>query len=165
MDLIKAIFGNILGIDGLIIVITVCNIFVVGYMARRLSNRAESTMRKVVYKPIDDIVEQIGKKEKEEKLDLHKLKAVIEKQQAWYQIFISITTILPLMGILGTVVSLLGITALEQSILQMNFMTALSSTFWGIVGAIICRVIEGTLTPVVERNADNFDLLINKIRQ
>lgn len=165
MELAKAIFGNILGIDGLIIIIAICNIFVIGFMVRRLSARAENTMRKVIYKPIDDIVEQItNTKEPEKEIDLHRLKATIERQQAWYQLFISITSILPLMGILGTVVSLLGITALDNSILQMNFMTALSSTFWGIAGAIICRIIEGTLTPVVERNSDNFDLLINKIR-
>lgn len=164
MELIKAIFGNILGIDGFIIIVIVLNIFVASNMTRRLSKKAENTMRKVVYKPIDDIVEQIGKKQKDEKLDLHKLKSTIETQQTWYQIFISITSIMPLLGILGTVVALLGITALEQSVIQANFLTALSSTFWGITGAIICRVVEGTLTPVVERNQDNFDLLINKIR-
>ena len=164
MDLLRAIFGNILGIDGFIIIITILNIFVVGHMARRLSNKAENSMRKVVYKPIGDIVEQISKPEKEEKLDLHKLKLTIETQHTWYQIFISITSIMPLLGILGTIVSLLAITALEEGIIQANFLTALSSTFWGIVGAIICRVVEGTLTPIVDRNQDNFDLLINKIR-
>ena len=164
MDLLKAIFGNILGLDGFIIIITLLNIFVVGSMTRKLSGNAEKTMRKVVYKPIGDIVEKISKPEKEEKLDLHLLKSVIEKQHSWYQIFISITSILPLLGILGTVISLLNVTALEQAVIQANFLTALSSTFWGIVGAIICRVIEGTLTPAVERNQDNFDLLINKIR-
>ncbi len=164
MELIKAIFGNILGLDGFIIIIILLNIFVAGSMTRKISNRAEDAMRKVVYKPIDDIVEQIGKTSKDEKLDLHKLKSTIEKQQAWYQIFISVTSIMPLLGILGTVVSLLNVTALEETVIQANFLTALSSTFWGIVGAIICRVYEGTLTPVVERNQDNFDLLINKIR-
>ena len=164
MELIKSIFGNILGLDGFIIIIIILNIFVVGNVTRRLSARAEDAMRKVVYRPIDDIVEKLGKKEKEEKLDLHKLKSNIEKQHSWYQIFISVTSIMPLLGILGTVISLLGVTALESNIIQANFLTALSSTFWGIVGAIICRVVEGTLTPVVERNQDNFDLLINKIR-
>ena len=164
MELLKAIFSNILGLDGFIIIIIILNIFLVGNMTRRLSNKAEGAMRKVVYKPIDDIVEKIGKAEKKEKLDLHKLKSTIETQHTWYQIFISITSIMPLLGILGTVISLLGITALEQSVIQANFLTALSSTFWGIVGAIICRVVEGTLTPIVERNQDNFDLLINKIR-
>ena len=164
MDLLKAIFGNILGLDGFIIIITLLNIFVVGNVTRKHSANAEKSMRKVVYKPIGDIVEKIGKGEKEEKLDLHQLKSVIEQQQAWYQIFISITSVMPLLGILGTVISLLNVTALEQAVIQANFLTALSSTFWGIVGAIICRVIEGTLTPAVERNQDNFDLLINKIR-
>lgn len=164
MELIKAIFSNILGIDGFIIIVTLVNIFVVGRMTRNFSNKAEKQMRKVVYKPIGDIVEKMAVEEKEEKLDLHALKSTIETQHTWYQIFISITSIMPLLGILGTVVSLLGITALEQSVIQANFLTALSSTFWGIVGAIICRVVEGTLTPIVERNQDNFDLLINKIR-
>lgn len=164
MELIKAIFSNILGIDGFIIIVAILNIFVVGYMTRKHSNTAENAMRKVVYKPIGDIVEKIGKEDKEEKLDLHKLKSTIETQHTWYQIFISITSIMPLLGILGTVVSLLNVTALEQAVIQANFLTALSSTFWGIVGAIICRVVEGTLTPIVERNQDNFDLLINKLR-
>jgi len=164
MELLKAIFGNILGLDGFIIIIIILNIFVAGTFTRRLSNKAESTMRKVVYKPIDEIVEQLGKKSKEEKLDLHELKDLIERQHVWYQIFISVTSIMPLLGILGTVISLLGTTALEQGIIQANFLTALSSTFWGIIGAIICRIFEGTLTPGVERNQDNFDLLINKIR-
>lgn len=164
MELIKAIFSNILGLDGFIIIVAAVNIFLVGYMTRKHSNTAENAMRKVVYKPIGEIVEKIGKEGKEEKLDLHKLKSTIETQHTWYQIFISITSIMPLLGILGTVVSLLGVTALEQSVIQANFLTALSSTFWGITGAIICRVVEGTLTPIVERNQDNFDMLINKLR-
>lgn len=167
MEFIKAIFSNVLGIDGLIIILVIANIFFVGYMVRRMSGKIELTLRKVVYKPIGDILKEIvphSDDKKEEKIDLHRLKSQLETQQLWYQMFISITSILPMMGILGTVISLLSVTAMDTSIIQVNFMTALSSTFWGIVGAIICRIIEGTLTPAVERNTDNFDMLISKIR-
>ena len=48
---------------------------------------------------------------------------------------------LPLLGTLGTVIGLMG-NSINADALQSNFLFALTSTFWGLVGAIILKFID-----------------------
>lgn len=47
----------------------------------------------------------------------------------------------PLLGTLGTVVSLIA-NSVNPSELESNFLYALTSTFWGLVMALICKALE-----------------------
>ncbi|MGN0505490.1 MAG: hypothetical protein ACI4FZ_02960 [Lachnospiraceae bacterium] len=52
----------------------------------------------------------------------------------------------PLLGTLGTVVALIAQTNSSGNIeVQANFMYALTSTFWGIIGALVCKFTESLL--------------------
>ena len=48
---------------------------------------------------------------------------------------------LPLLGTLGTVIGLIN-NSINADALQSNFLYALTSTFWGLVGAIIVKFVD-----------------------
>ncbi len=87
--------------------------------------------------------------------------ALRKKSEAFYSVFANLTAIFPLMGILGTVVSLLPMVA-ELSDMQQNFFAALTSTFWGLVFAIIFKLLDGFLSARIEDNDKNVDLLLER---
>ena len=62
-----------------------------------------------------------------------------------YSVFVNLTGIFPLLGILGTVVSLLGLVA-DSTNITGNFYGALTSTFWGLVFAIIFKFTDGIIS-------------------
>jgi chemotaxis protein MotA len=74
--------------------------------------------------------------------------------------YISLTSIFPLLGILGTVVALLNLTDFTNSIITVNFSLALTSTFWGILFGAISKFGEGFFTAKLEL----YDKLYHEIR-
>lgn len=48
---------------------------------------------------------------------------------------------LPLLGTLGTVIGLIN-NSIDADALQSNFLYALTSTFWGLIGAIIVKFVD-----------------------
>ncbi|MEW5724965.1 MAG: MotA/TolQ/ExbB proton channel family protein [Thermodesulfobacteriota bacterium] len=68
----------------------------------------------------------------------------------WLQYYSILTSIFPLLGILGTVCGLLQVQA-DFSEVKGGFMLALSSTFWGLVAAIISKAGEGLFAADVDR--------------
>ena len=81
------------------------------------------------------------------------------RQQALsaYALFANLTGIFPLMGILGTVISLLPM-VMDMTNVQQNFFAALTSTFWGLVFAIIFKFMDGFLAAKIEENDKNVAL-------
>ncbi len=64
-----------------------------------------------------------------------------EKAFKWYVYFSNITTVFPLLGIFGTVTSLIG-TVNGAENLSGNFFAALTSTALGIVAAVVFKVLD-----------------------
>ena len=52
---------------------------------------------------------------------------------------------MPLLGTLGTVIGLIN-NSINADALQSNFLYALTSTFWGLVGAIIVKFVDAMWT-------------------
>lgn len=71
------------------------------------------------------------------------------KSNSLYVGFTNVVAIFPLMGLLGTVISLIPMVGEMDTDL---FFMALTSTFWGIVFAIIFKVFNGFLQARVEEN-------------
>ncbi len=67
MELLRAIFGNVFGIDGLIILLVLGNIFFIGFMVRKTSGKIEESLKQVVYRPLDEILKQISPETEEKK--------------------------------------------------------------------------------------------------
>jgi biopolymer transport protein ExbB/TolQ len=73
---------------------------------------------------------------------------------SWYDI---ITVIFPFLGILGTVLALLFVKT-DFTEVNVNFLQALTSTFWGLIGAIGSKIGEGFISPNYEHVKDYFKI-------
>jgi chemotaxis protein MotA len=78
-----------------------------------------------------------------------------------YSIFVNLTGIFPLLGILGTVVSLLGLVA-DSTDVTGNFYGALTSTFWGLIFAIIFKFLDGVISSRIEDNEKSVALFLER---
>ncbi|WP_273325378.1 MotA/TolQ/ExbB proton channel family protein [Vallitalea guaymasensis] len=162
MQFFVIIFKNLLGYDGLIIILALVNLFYILPRLKKSNAELEHSLQPTIYLPIEKIINSIRQSNNSE-LDLHLLRKLKEKETKCYHVFVSITTIFPLMGILGTIISLLRLVSFTSDTIMLNFTTALTSTFWGLVCAIIFKAIDGTVSPKIAFNDDNFNLLISRI--
>ena len=89
--------------------------------------------------------------------------ALRRKEMRAYHVFINFIMIFPLLGILGTVVSLLPlVNGLGQAQVQTNFFAALTSTLWGLVFAIIFKILDGLLSGSIEDNESSVSLYLSR---
>ncbi|QUI21926.1 MotA/TolQ/ExbB proton channel family protein [Vallitalea pronyensis] len=164
MQFFITIFKNLLGYDGLILLLALGNGFYCLPKLKHTTALLEHGLKPTIYVPIQQIILMIHPSNKSE-LDLHKLRKLKESETKQYHRFASITNMFPLMGILGTIISLLRLASLSNDSIMFNFTTALTSTFWGLVCAIVFKAIDGTIYPKIALNDDSFNLLINRIDQ
>ncbi len=80
-----------------------------------------------------------------------------------YTVFHAFASILPLLGMLGTVVSLLTIDlGGELENVKGSFFVALDTTMWGLVGSIILKCINAFLQTKIETAEDKLSELMKK---
>jgi len=53
----------------------------------------------------------------------------------------------------------------SSQVVMLNFTTALTSTFWGLIWAIVCKSLEGFIASRVAYNEESFSLLLQRIDQ
>ncbi len=94
-------------------------------------------------------------------VDEEEVVALRKRAESLYSLFVNVTAIFPLLGILGTVVSLLPMVA-DLSDMQTNFFAALTSTFWGLVFAILFKLADGFLASKMEDNDKSVSLLLER---
>ena len=95
----------------------------------------------------------------------YNIKERYNKLSKWYTIFITIITIFPLLGMLGTVSALLDLDMKNISNAQENFFSALSSTFLGIIFAILFKILNAVILFDVEDVIQRILKVIKDIRQ
>lgn len=78
-----------------------------------------------------------------------------------YSVFVNLTGIFPLLGILGTIISLLNMVSSFNDV-QGNFYGALTSTFWGLVFAIIYKFLDGIISARIEDNEQAVALYLDR---
>ncbi len=71
-----------------------------------------------------------------------------------YSLYLNVSAIFPLLGILGTVLSLLNM-AKDMQNMQTNFFAALTSTFWGLIFAIFYKLVDSKVAALIEDNEKN----------
>lgn len=133
--MLKAIFSNLLGFDGIIMLLGIFNFWVM-YKAYEAAQKlvtvlatdglCQADMRKKAPKS--------GKRLKDKEIILLRNRA-----EGLYTWFINISAVFPLLGILGTVISLIGT---EDMGSDSSFLLALTSTFWGLVFSIIFKSLQ-----------------------
>ena len=79
-----------------------------------------------------------------------------------YAFFSNLTTMFPLMGMLGTVLSLLPLVNLVGTEATNSFFLALTSTFWGIIAALIFKFLDSTLSYKIEDNEKFMEYILKE---
>ena len=130
----------------LIIAVGVFTAAVWGYtfwLARKLKTSMRIVVRKANFKKVEG-------SEFEDKY-LHWQ----DRMNMGYAMFANLTASFPLLGMLGTVKSLLGLAGnMSQSDIAVDqFFSALNTTLAGLIGAIICKaILDSILSPLVAYN-------------
>ncbi|MDE6777473.1 MAG: MotA/TolQ/ExbB proton channel family protein, partial [Oscillospiraceae bacterium] len=74
-----------------------------------------------------------------------------DKENFWYSLFVNAIAIFPLLGMLGTVFALLKLSSGSDMLIN-NFYGALTSTWWGLVFAVIFKILDAFVSAKVEAN-------------
>ncbi len=157
MTVFQVIFSNLLGYDLLIFAVAAGNAV--------LYSRARSTAAELYRKLHRDFYLPSRQRDPEQvaaemsTVDEERIVALRKHSEDLYSLFANVTSIFPLLGILGTVVSLLPMVS-NLSDMQTNFFAALTSTFWGLVFAILFKFLDGFLASRMDDHSRSVELLL-----
>ncbi|MBP3747625.1 MAG: MotA/TolQ/ExbB proton channel family protein [Ruminococcus sp.] len=157
--LFSVIFMNFFGYD-LIIFIAAVFTGVIYYKLRESADKLYSKMHLTVYVPDGGA----SGREAESDISVIRETEIVSMRNhtgKLYSIFVNLTGIFPLLGILGTVVSLLGLVADDTNITG-NFYGALTSTFWGLIFAIAFKFMDGIISAKIEDNEKTVALYLER---
>jgi len=162
-ELLPPLRDNLLGYDMLIILMAAGTLAYFIYILRH-AEKVHNVLYTQGYLPDDvyDEEEFVPPSKADIKKQKFHLRGMRETTEKYYSMFMNLTGIFPLMGILGTVISLIP---LVQNIddMQANFFVALTSTLWGLVFAVTFRLLDGMLLPRLERNNRGIDEYLEKL--
>ncbi len=159
MSVFQVILKNLLGFDLIIFVAAALN-GVCYYLARRNANALYRKLHMIVFVPSRrSDPESVSRDIRN--IDEEQVVAMRKRSESLYSVFVNVTAIFPLLGILGTVVSLLPMVS-ELADMQTNFFAALTSTFWGLVFAILFKLLDGFLSSRMEDNDKAVNLLLER---
>ena len=159
MSVFQVILRNLLGFDLIIFVAAALN-GACYYFARKNAIALSHKLHVTVYGPSRRIdPESVVRTIRD--IDEERIVAMRKRSESLYSVFVNVTAIFPLLGILGTVVSLLPMVS-EMADMQTNFFAALTSTFWGLVFAILFKLLDGFLSARMEDNDKAVNLLLER---
>ena len=156
------LFRNLLGYDMLIMVLAIFNGAVIYPKTKQHSLSLKNQLEPKIYVPVRMLIDRVKGKE-ESKLDLNQLIGMRADEIHYYSIFTSINSAFPMLGMLGTILSLLRMVELTQQEVTISFTVALTSTFWGLVFALAFKAVDAMLQPMVEQNRENLKMLLERV--
>lgn len=152
-DILSIIFDNFGFIDFLIIFLCGVNVFLFFKIRTDALMIHGAVYRKDYFEQLPTGAKNRLAKNRQvssEPLAINDLFGIREKMNSKYAFFTNFTTMFPLMGMLGTVVALIPMVDKMGDQSTGLFFTALTSTFWGIVAAILCKVLDAFISPIIE---------------
>lgn len=168
MDIIKTFCDNLFGYDGLIVLMAIGNILIylkVRNEANKVYSHFNSADRIANLNEESKRVLQENTKKERKKLTAAELLDYREKTNKHYSFYSNFTTIFPLLGMLGTVISLIFMTDSIGTAATESFFAALTSTFWGIVAALIFKVLDASISYKIEDNEKHMEYMFNPNRK
>jgi chemotaxis protein MotA len=78
-----------------------------------------------------------------------------------YNIFSTLTSLFTMLGILGTVISLIPMVE-DLGVIKANFFVALTSTFWGLVFAIVFKILDASVSGRIDDNEKTVALFLER---
>jgi len=164
MTLFEMFVANFKKFDWIIFVLGLVNV-VFMIQTLKLSHKLYKIMHPDVWVPggartLSEIEHQFKKQSDE--ISEAQLVVLRRKTNIFFSFYENITTIFPLMGMLGTVISLIPMVGAMGSQATGYFFTALTSTFWGIIFAIIFKGFNGYIAAQIEDNEKNMEIFLNR---
>ena len=155
----EVIFNNLVGLtfDWLIIFVGIANAVIFFIVKRYMRTVSESlnisqNMSLPIFIPPD-----FSPKE------LQNLDKLSKSTEQLYSLFVAITSVFALLGILGTVFSLIMLVGGDLvDVTQQSFFVALTSTFWGVTFAIIYRICDARISTKIQSNSEEVARLKQK---
>ena len=150
---------NLIGFDMIIFLVAIAN-GIIYHFTKKSADELYRKMHLTVYVPGS------RKSQREAQDELRELREsdVVRMRNTTgrlYSVFVNLTGIFPLLGILGTVSSLLTLVQ-DMSDVQGSFYGALTSTFWGLVFAIAFKLLDGVISAKIEDNEKTVALYLER---
>lgn len=163
-SLLNVLADNFLSFDFIIFLLGGLNVFIL-IKTSIYSKQLYNTLNPYCWIPggdtsLREIQEKFAQqKDKSSETDIIQLR---RKMNTYYVIYENLTAIFPLLGLLGTVVSLLPMVEDMGEIMTGLFFSALTSTMWGIVFAIVFKSLNGYLSSGIEDNEKNIEIYLQR---
>ena len=156
---LKVIWMNFFGFDMIIFLVAAAN-GIVFYLTKKSADELYRKMHLTVFVPGSaqsqiDAERQLSELRETEVVSMRNLMGRL------YSVFVNLTGIFPLLGILGTVSSLLVLVQ-DMSDVTGSFYGALTSTFWGLVFAIVFKLLDGVISAKIEDNEKTVALFLDR---
>lgn len=132
------LFANFFQYDAIIFIIAAVNVF---FYATALKKASILYKKALPSLPVNSKSFDKELKRAHGESSYKVLRELLEQTDFWYTLFTNVTGIFTLLGILGTVRSLLNIVNSGADI-NNEFLGALTSTFWGIVFTIVFKIAD-----------------------
>ena len=161
MAVLKVILKNLIGYDLAIFIVAGINVWFF-LLTRRRALDLYRKLRLMIFLPLQPM-DGKAVKTVSHTYQLEDFVKMRERAESSYAIFTNLTAIFPLMGILGTVLSLLPM-VVNMANMQENFFAALTSTLWGLVFAIAFKICDAFLSSRMEDNDKNVNLLLARVQ-
>jgi hypothetical protein len=156
--LLNIFLDNILRFDIIIFIAAVIN-FWVFIRVRRESANLYKKMHLTIFVPshvaFDKDTERIFDISEPDVIAMRKRCGIL------YNIYTTLTGIFNLLGILGTVISLIPMVD-QMDVVKLNFFVALTSTFWGLVFAILFKSLDASISGKIEDNEKTVALYLER---
>lgn len=164
MEILVIFKDNFLKFDWIILVLGIANIilyFKVKKNADKLYSHYNSSDK--LSNLQEGALEKLKKSTKDKKkLSAEDLLDLREKMNKAYAGYSNFTTMFPLFGMLGTVWALIPMVNTIGTTDTSHFFSALTSTAWGIIAAILFKVLDSTVSYKIEDNEKHTEHLLFK---
>ena len=156
VNILRPVLDNLIGYDTIIFLVAAVTSFYYYFIRKHTVDVHDFLYG---YRP-DAIFTGNSLSKKEIAEQKNKLRKMLEESEKNYTMYLNLTAIFPLLGILGTVVALIPMVNYSM---EASFFTALTSTLWGIIFAIIFKILDARLSPNLERNRRGIDEYLEKL--
>ncbi len=163
-DIIKICFDNLFPFDWIILVLAGANYFVFYRKAKAKINQMYQ------YFHFRDHTSNLSHASKqvlqastkpEPSLTGNDLLEIRESMNFYYALFSNLTAMFPLMGMLGTILSLIPMVNAIGTESTGLFFSALTSTLWGILCALFFKALDSFISYKIEDNEKHMEYLLN----
>lgn len=157
-SLVGIFIGNLWKFDIIIFVLAVINLWCF-IAVRRVTNKLHKKMYYTIFVPSHHAqnppLNEVCDVDETDIISLRKKSGVL------YNIFSTLTSLFTMLGILGTVISLIPMVE-DMDVIKANFFVALTSTFWGLVFALIFKILDASISGRIDDNEKTVALFLER---